>query len=61
METHAEHKLVEWRLLAAELRVDAGRATMPGLAAKLNHAASDLEQYADGLSEIYSWEPRIVC
>jgi hypothetical protein len=61
METQAQHKLVEWRLLAAELRVDASRATMPGLADKLIHAATDLEQYANGLSAIYSSAPQLVC
>jgi hypothetical protein len=50
METFTENKLEEWRHLAAELRLDATRATMPGFAERLCRAATDLEQYADGMS-----------
>lgn len=49
----AGQKFKLWRSLAAELREDATRATLPGLAEKLIHAAEDLERYADGL---IAWE-----
>jgi len=45
----AEGKLEEWRHLAADLRADAARTTMPGFADRLIHAAEDLERYAEEL------------
>ncbi len=43
MELPVENKIEAWRQLAAALRADAVRATMPGFAEKLLRAAMDLE------------------
>ena len=51
METSATNESVKCCLLAAAMRIDATRATMPGFANKLIRGAEDLEQLAERLLE----------
>jgi hypothetical protein len=47
MEPFVTQRLEDWRALATQLRVDATRATISGLAERLVRAAQDLEDHAD--------------
>lgn len=52
MDATSSHDPQELRKLATELRGDAHRAEMPGYAAKMIHAAEDLEKRAAELEAL---------